>query len=335
MFACLIWYSIFTVLFAWATTSGMMFFLRLMVGIGLGAQWGVGNTLVAECLPARLRIMCSAVIQTGFAFGPMLSAWAGRLILPNYGWRPLFYIGAIGIIAAVLMITIIAEPQAWYESREKAKETGTKVGNAGKLFSREIYSETGISYLRTTVCLFVLVFGTLLAYWSSMSWIPNWLVAERGMDIVKSMNYLMVLNTGGIIGYIVFAYIADRFGRKKPALAALILSVFAVIIYVSIKDPSQMLIYAPIYSFLTYPIFGLYGGYMSECYPTDIRATGVNGIYNLGRIASFVGPYILGALAAVTSFTFAIGASAALYLISVVPLLFLPETFKGKISKPV
>jgi MFS family permease len=168
-----------------------------------------------------------------------------------------------------------------------------------------------------------------------MSWIPNWLVAERGMDIVKSMNYLMVLNTGGIIGYIIFAYIADRFGRKKPALAALILSVFAVIIYVSIKEPSQMLIYAPIYSFLTYPIFGLYGGYMSECYPTDIRATGVNGIYNLGRIASFVGPYILGALAAVTSFTFAIGASATLYLISVVPLLFLPETFKGKISKPV
>jgi MFS family permease len=168
-----------------------------------------------------------------------------------------------------------------------------------------------------------------------MSWIPNWLVAERGMDIVKSMNYLMVLNTGGIIGYVVFAYIADRFGRKKPALAALILSVFAVIIYVSIKDPSQMLIYAPIYSFLTYPIFGLYGGYMSECYPTDIRATGVNGIYNLGRIASFVGPYILGALAAVTSFTFAIGASAALYLISVVPLLFLPENFKGKICKPV
>jgi len=67
---------------------------------------------------------------------------------------------------------------------------------------------------------------------------------------------------------------------------------------------------------------------MAELFPTDVRATGVNGIYNLARMVCFFGPAILGGIAAQTSFTFAIGASAFMYLFSIIPLLFLPETFK-------
>ncbi|NLD46510.1 MAG: MFS transporter, partial [Clostridiaceae bacterium] len=91
MVVCLVWYSIFTIAFAFANSFEVMFALRILVGLGLGAQWGVGNTLAAETIPARLRIMTSAVIQTGFAFGPMLAAWVGKLIMPQFGWRPLFY----------------------------------------------------------------------------------------------------------------------------------------------------------------------------------------------------------------------------------------------------
>ncbi|MGI6452268.1 MAG: MFS transporter [Syntrophomonadaceae bacterium] len=326
MFYCLIWYSVFTVLFAFANSFAMMFALRILVGLGLGAQWGVGNTLVAECLPSRIRIMCSAVIQTGFAFGPMLAAFLGKHIMPAYGWRPLFYFGAIGLILAVLAKIIIPEPEAWLKTRDQAKQTGASLGNVAKLFSPEIYERTGTSLRRNTIAAFFLVLGTLLAYWSAFSWIPNWLVAEKGMDIIKSMNYYMFLQIGGIIGYILFAFIADRFGRKKPAFVVLAASFVCVLIFVNINDPTIMLIFAPIYSFITYPIFGLYGGYMSELFPTDIRATGVNSIYNLGRMVCFFGPAMLGALAASTSFSFAIGASAFMYLFSIVPLIFLPET---------
>ncbi len=330
MFYCLIWYSIFTIAFAYSNSFTSMLTLRLLVGIGLGAQWGVGNTLVAECLPSRLRIMCSAVIQTGFAFGPLIAAFLGKMIMPSYGWRPLFYVGAIGLVIAILAKVIIPEPQAWLDTRDKLKEAGESLGNVGKLFSKEIYEKTGTSLRRNTIGAFFLVLGTLIAYWSAFSWIPNWLVTERGMDIVKSMNYYMFLQIGGMIGYIVFAYIADRIGRKKPALVVLAASFFAVLIFVKIQNPTAMLIFAPIYSFITYPIFGLFGGYMSELFPTDIRATGVNGIYNLARMVCFFGPSILGGIAASTSFTFAIGASAFMYLFSIVPLLFLPETFVKK-----
>lgn len=199
MTACLVWYSFFTVAFAYANSYEMMLALRILVGLGLGAQWGVGNTLVAESLPSRIRIMCSAVIQTGFAFGPMLSAWLGKMIMPEYGWRPLFYVGAVGFILAIVAKIVIPETEAWIKTRDQAKESGLKLGSIPRLFSGEIYERTGTTLRRNTIGVFCLVLFTLLAYWSAMSWIPNWLVAERGMDIVKSMNYIMFLNIGAFL----------------------------------------------------------------------------------------------------------------------------------------
>jgi MFS family permease len=335
MFVCLIWYSLFTIAFAWAHSLTMMVILRLLVGIGLGAQWGVGNTLVAECLPSRMRIMCSAVIQTGFAFGPMLAAFLARSFLPVYGWRPLFYFGAIGIAVAILAFIIIPEPEAWLKTRDQAKESGMAMGSVKRLFSKEIYAFTNTSVRRNCLGAFFLVVFALIAYWSTMSWIPSWLASDKGMDIVKSMNYMMFLNIGGVIGYILFAFIADRWGRKKPAFVALSASFVAVLIFVNIGDNNALLLFAPVYSFITYPVFGLFGGYMAELFPTDIRATGVNTIYNLGRVFSFWGPSVLGGLAGATSFSFAIGASAFMYLVCLIPLALLPETIKKNPAKPL
>lgn len=330
MFYCLIWYSVFTVAFAFANSFESMLTLRILVGLGLGAQWGVGNTLVAEVIPSRFRIMGSAVIQTGFAFGPMLAGYFAKIILPVHGWRPMFYIGAVGFVLAVVAKIVIPEPEAWLIAKQKAKEKRQTLGNVKELFSSEIYEATGTTLRRNTLGAFFLVLGTLVAYWGAFSWIPNWLMAERGMDIVKSMNYYMFLQIGGIVGYIAFAFIADRFGRKKPSIVVLAASFVCVLIFVTIRDPKMMLLFAPVYSFITYPIFGLYGGYMAELFPTSVRATGVNGIYNLARMAAFFGPSILGWIAAHTSFTYAIGTSAFLYLFSIVPLLFLPETKKKR-----
>ncbi|HCF49873.1 MAG TPA: MFS transporter [Syntrophomonas sp.] len=334
MFWCLVWYSLFTIAFAYANNATTMLILRFLVGLGLGAQWGVGNTLVAECLPSRIRIMCSAVIQTGFAFGPMLAAFLARTMLPAYGWRPLFYVGALGLVVAILAKMLIPEPEAWVKTRDQAKDSGLQMGSVSKLFSTEIYAFTGTTIRRNTLGAFFMVLFTLLAYWSAMSWIPSWLATDKHMDIVKSMNYMMFLNIGGIFGYILFAFIADRWGRKKPAYVALAASFVAVMIFVSIDNNNTLLWYAPVYSFITYPIFGLFGGYMAELFPTEVRATGVNTIYNLARMTSFWGPAMLGAVAAATSFSVAIGASAVLYVAAIIPLAFLPETIKRTSAIP-
>jgi MFS family permease len=264
----------------------------------------------------------------------MLAAYLAKMIQPSYGWRPLFYFGAVGIVIAILSVLVIPEPEAWVKTRDQVKASGMSMGSLKRLLGKDLYDFTGTTIRRNCLGAFFLVVFALIAYWSTMSWIPSWLASDKGMDIVKSMNYMIFLNTGGVLGYIVFAFIADRWGRKKPAYVTLAASFVAVLIFVNIPDNNALLMFAPVYSFITYPIFGLFGGYMAELFPTDVRATGVNTIYNLGRVFSFWGPSVLGGLATATSFSFAIGASAFMYLACLIPLALLPETIKKMSAAP-
>lgn len=328
MFVCMCWYSMFTILFPFAGSFQGLLALRILAGLGLGAQWGVGNTLVAEFLPSRMRILASSTIQTGFAFGPLLAAYFSKLIIPAYGWRPLFYIGGVGFVFAILAVILIPESPAWLQAKTRSADssgTGIKLGNISALFKGQ--------NRKRAILAFLLVGATVFGYWGSMSWIPSWLAKDKGMSIVSSMNYIIVMNVGGVIGFILFGLIADRFGRKPPAYVALVASTLGVIAFVNIRNADLLLWYAPLYAFFTYPIFGLYGGYLSELFPTEIRATAVTGIYNLGRLVSFFGPYILGWVAGISTITVAIGTTAFLYLLALVPLTMLPETIQKKEHK--
>jgi MFS family permease len=329
MFICMCWYSLFTIFFPFSSSFSEMLVLRVLAGLGLGAQWGVGNTLVAELLPSRVRILASSTIQTGFAFGPLLAAYFSKLIIPAYGWKPLFYIGAVGFVLAFFALIFIPESPAWLEAKKRANSSSgskTQLGNIGALLKGQYRSRAILSLL--------LVSGTLFAYWASMSWIPSWLAKDKGMSIISSMNYIIIMNVGGVIGFILFGLIADRFGRKPPAYVALIASTLGVLIFVNIRSADLLLWYAPFYAFFTYPIFGLYGGYLSELFPTEVRGTAVTGIYNFGRLLSFFGPYILGWVAGISSISVAIGATAVLYLVAIIPLAILPETIQRKADKP-
>jgi len=322
MSLCLVWFSLFTVLFPFAPDFAAMFILRILSGLGLGAQWGVGSILASEYVPTNRRILASATIQSGAAFGPMAAAMIASSIIPSYGWRPVFYFGAVGFILAILALIFLKEPEVWLHAKEKAKAGVIKLADFRRLLEPTLFR-------RGLACFFLVEF-VLWAYWGSMSWIPTWLVTTKGMGIVKSMNYMIILNIGGAIGFFLFGLIADRWGRKPPAYVALGASIFAVILFVSINNPNTLLICAPFYAAITYPVFGLFGGYMSELFPTEIRGTAVNGIYNLARLLSFLSPFALAWVSSFASLTIAIGGTAALYLLAMVPLMMLPETKKIK-----
>jgi MFS family permease len=318
MSLCLVWFSVFTVLFPFAPDYATMFILRILSGLGLGAQWGVGTTLASEYVPTRKRILASSTIQSGAALGPIAAAYVSALIIPSYGWRPTFYFGAVGFIFAIFALIFIKDPETWLHAKEKAKTGIIKLAEVRRLLEPK--------YLRRAIACFFLIVLVQWGYWGSLSWIPTWLATTKNMGIVKSMNYMITLNCGCAVGFLTFGLIADRWGRKPPAYVVLIASVFAAILFVSINDPGALLLFAPVYGFITLPIFGLFGGYMSELFPTEIRATAVSGVANFARFSSFLSPFVLAWVSTRATMTIAIGGTAALYLLAIVPLLFLPET---------
>lgn len=318
MIVTIIWFSMFTILFPYGKTMTTLFILRFIAGVGLGAQWGIGMTLVAETVPQKFRIRSSAAIQCSTAIGPIIGALAVQQILPAFGWRPIFYVGAAGFVLAFLGWLFLKESDVWLQARERHEQGKTKLADLRLMFAPGIRGRLGLCLLM------ILLMG--YAYYGSMSWIPSWLASSKGMGVVKSMNYMIALNIGGFIGFMIVGQVADRWGRKLPAYVSLLASVAAVLIFVSVENPNTLLMFAPVYAFLTYPFFGIIGGYFSELFPTEIRSTSVNTIFNVARMLAFFAPTLFAFVGTKTSLTFAIGGASVIYLLAVIPLIFLPET---------
>jgi MFS transporter, AAHS family, cis,cis-muconate transporter len=318
MALCIFWFSIFTVFFPSCRSFESMLVFRILSGIGLGAQWGVGNTLTAEWLPAKKRVLGTAVNQSGSCVGIIAAALITMWFAPRWGWRPIFYVGAVGFVLALLALLLLKESDAWLVARGRHAAGEIRLGNIGTFFETP--------YLKRTILILITCIAGLMGYWATSSWIPTWLLKERHMDIVKSMSFMLLWGVGGGIGQLLFGLNSWRWGRKRPAYVVLVCSMPAAILFATAPTQTSLIIWTLIFAFFSGQILALLGGYIAELFPTQIRGTAVSGIYNIGRCITFFGPFLLAAIAKSTSMTFAIGLSAALYGIALIPLLFLPET---------
>src|SRR5881227_110239 len=83
---------------------------RVLVGLGMGGEWSCGSVLVAETWPAEHRGKAMGIMQSGWAIGALIAAALSALMLGQYGWRPLFLIGALPAIAAFFIRRNVEEP---------------------------------------------------------------------------------------------------------------------------------------------------------------------------------------------------------------------------------
>src|SRR6266478_5105448 len=99
----LVFYSVVEVLSGLAPTYWSFLVLRALFGIGMGGEWGVGASLAMEKVPPRWRGVLSGVLQEGYAVGFLLAAAVSGIVLPRWGWRPLFFIGGLPAILALFI----------------------------------------------------------------------------------------------------------------------------------------------------------------------------------------------------------------------------------------
>jgi len=99
--------------------------LRALFGIGMGGEWGVGASLAMEAAPVRWRGILSGILQSGYSIGYLLAAVAARFLLPLWGWRPMFWIGALPALLALYIRTKVPESEAWKQHRAGEHRTGS------------------------------------------------------------------------------------------------------------------------------------------------------------------------------------------------------------------
>ncbi len=113
----ILYYSLVEVLSGLAPSYRVFFFLRLLYGIGMGGEWGVGASLTMESIPPKWRGLVSGFLQEGYALGYLLAAVAYGFIYPHWGWRPLFFVGGLPALLTLFVRAKVKEPEAWHRSR--------------------------------------------------------------------------------------------------------------------------------------------------------------------------------------------------------------------------
>jgi putative MFS transporter len=300
---------------AFAQDMTQLIACRFVQGLGLGAEIVVGYSTMTEFVPPRTRgrwlSMMAFIVVAGFPATALL----GYLIIPNFGWRPMFVIAGIGSLVVWYLRKNLPESPRWLEAQGRTAEAESLMqtieteASGGKplppimvpapvplavatdlakppLLQRMIVGSWVLISINT------LIFGFVL-------FLPQFFL-RQGLTIANSLAYTVVLSAGSLVGCALGAWASDAIGRRASIIGASIVTIVAGYIYARFDASSDPAIVLTTGFVLIVAIYVqtaiLYGVYTPELFPTEIRLR-ANGICNMfGRGATVVSPFIVGAL---------------------------------------
>jgi MFS family permease len=322
LMATILIYSVASGACGLSNTIAELAIFRFILGLGMGGEWSTGAALIAETWPAEHRGKALGIMQSTYAIGEMIAAGVVGFMLPRFGWRSVFFVGVLPALLAFWIQRSVPEPPIWQE-----KGQSHSVSEALRLMWRKDLRRNGI--IATAMNGF-----SMFGYWGLFTWIPAYLslpVAQggRGLDLMKTTTWLIVMEAGKWLGYTVFGFSADVFGRRKSYVAYLLIAAALVPIYGIVHTPLWLLILGPLVGFFGIGYFSGFAAIVSELFPTEIRATAMGTSYNVGRGFSAAAPFVIGILA----HSFGLGPSffllAGAFFLAALLAMALPET-KGK-----
>jgi MFS family permease len=315
-------YAVFTGLAGFSHSWWELAAYRFVTALGIGGEWAAGATLVAEVWPESLRVKGAGLLQSAWGVGYFFAA-AIYFGLSAQSWRLMFFVGIVPALVAVLARLKVREPERWTQE----KSSGVTPPRVRELFRPGLQRDTAVG----AALAFVAVFGL----WGATNWTPSLireLLQPRRLGpetTARMVSYsVMALNAGAIVGYLAFAPLAERYGRRIAFLTMLLGS--AVLLPVTFLLPSSytaVLLLLPALGFFTNGIFSGFPIYLPELFPTRIRATGAGFCFNAGRVLAAAGPFLTGYLVSqLGSFARAASSIAFVYLAGTLVLLFARET---------
>lgn len=318
-------YSLASGACGFSTSVLMLAIFRIVLGLGMGGEWTTGATLVAEVWPPEHRGKALGLMQSTWAIGEMIAAGVAGAILPRFGWRAVFFFGVLPAIVCFWILRRVPESEIWRE-RSASASPAAKQSTLAILNRPDI---RGPAILAT-----VMNAAGMFGYWGLFTWIPAFLslpVAQggRGLDLMKTTSWLVLMGIGKWLGYSLFGFAADSAGRKTTYAGYLFIAALLVPFYGAAHSSTALLILGVPVAFFGTGFFSGFSAIAAELFPTEIRATAMGLSYNLGRGVSALAPLIVGGIAARYSFTAAFYVLAASFALGAILALGLPET-KGK-----
>lgn len=288
--AILLWtlliFSIASGLSALATSFIVLCALRFIAGFGLGGELPVASTLVSESVPAKERGRAVVLLESFWAIGWIAAALIAYFIIPDYGWRMAFALGAVPALFALYLRRAIKDSPSFNAQQSRKLSLSDRM--------KSIWS---LRYRKTTVTLWILWFTVVFSYYGMFLWLPSVMVL-KGFDLVKSFQYVLIMTLAQLPGYFTAAYFIEKFGRKFVLVVYLLLTAGSALWFGSAETEGVLLAAGICLSFFNLGAWGGMYAYTPELYPAAVRGTGVGFAASFGRVGGIIGPYLVGMLVA-------------------------------------
>ncbi|HWK40969.1 MAG TPA: MFS transporter [Croceibacterium sp.] len=327
----ILWFSFFSFASGFAQNYEQLLVIRVLQGIGFGAEWAVGAVLLGEIVAAKDRGKALGTLHSGAAVGSGIAALvAGPLasaLPPDIGWRVAFWVG----IAPAFLIFFIRrgsdDSDIFKQAQVRAKERGERTSLAS-IFRPGV--------IRITALASLLAVGAQGAGFAVSNYLTTFLSDERGIGVAMAGVCVMFNSLGGFFGFLVNAFVSDIVGRRNAFRLFGLGFVVTSTIYLFGPWGANLYLLIPlgmIYGFFQFGIYASFGPYFTELFPTEIRGTGQAFAYNFGRAASalfiMTVPFVAGRVT--------LGAAMAIVAIcgigfALIATLMLPETAGRKLQ---
>jgi SHS family lactate transporter-like MFS transporter len=213
LMANVIYFSVIELLCGFAPNYATFLILRSLFGIGMGGEWGVGASLAMEAAPVRMRGIFSGMVQCGYSIGYLLAAFAARFVLPHWGWRPMFWIGAIPALLALYIRTKVPESEAWKQNRTAS--------------TWQILRVVGGEWKRFAYLVLLMTFMMFLSH-GTQDLYPDFLKEVHKVAATRVADIAILYNVGAVCGAVLFGMFSQAVGRRRGMIAALGLSLITI-----------------------------------------------------------------------------------------------------------
>ena len=328
MIATILTYSLFSGLTYFATDLWQVALLRFFVAMGVGGEWAVAASLVAEIFPKHARTHAASIFHASSVVGTWMAALAGMAV--GAQWRYAYLIGIIPALLVVWVRVAVKEPERWKKTADDSRKAA---GSYRELFSHSKWRKHALLGM-------MLAAVGLASFWAvviATQGLAKEMLLAEGASVAEAAKqskfaYGIVQTAGAGIGLLLFGPICARIGRHK----AFILGHLGAFLMVPVvcflpQTYNQLLWLLPVFGFFTLCMHAGYAVYFPELFPNHLRATGTSFCFNVGRIVAAPMLILSGIVKSIEGFPIrdALSLLGITFLLGLVAIAYLPET-KGE-----
>ncbi|OBA60582.1 sugar transporter [Mycobacterium sp. 1100029.7] len=275
-----IFYSVVGFLCAFAPNFTVLVILRLLYGLGMGGEWGLGAALAMEKVPVERRGFFSGLLQEGYAFGYLLASIGSLVVMDWLGlsWRWLFGLSIIPALISLIIRYRVQESEVWEAAQDQMKLTNTKVTDVlrnGKIVRRFIYLVllmTAFNWMSH---------GTQDVYPTFLGSTAN---HGAGLDSVTVKWIVVVYNIGAIIGGLFFGSMSQRFSRRYTVIFCAVLGLPIVPLFAFSRTAAMLCLGSFLMQVCVQGAWGVIPAHLTELSPDAIRGLYPGVTYQLGNL---------------------------------------------------